>query len=269
MMHARIAIMRGAEPHAGASATIAWFRFLVFGLAPLLTLLPARPANAEALYLDWHDCWLGTTAASNLTFSCLGNFGDRLLVLGFTLDQPIDSVIAIEAVVDIEHADATLPDWWHFEQGGCREGSLDATLDMTGLDGCSDPWGGSGTAVLQGYDLGQPFGGANQARIKVVAAVPSIDARMLLAGTPYTAMALRLDNFRSSGGGSCPGCEGSACLVLNSLLVKRLPGGSGDVFLQIPGPADGNFATWNGVGANCAAVPVRTATWGRVKSLYR
>ena len=36
-----------------------------------------------------------------------------------------------------------------------------------------------------------------------------------------------------------------------------------------PVTAGSNIVTWQGVGADCNAVPVRNATWGAVKSLYR
>jgi hypothetical protein len=62
-----------------------------------------------------------------------------------------------------------------------------------------------------------------------------------------------------------------ACLVLNSILVRRSPGAvGGDSFVSTPGPGDANRATWQGTGADCSAVPVRRqSTWGAVKSLYR
>jgi len=69
----------------------------------------------------------------------------------------------------------------------------------------------------------------------------------------------------------CEGCLGSACLVLNSVLIQRQPGAAGgDVLIGQPGPGDANFATWRGGSdAGCRAVPVRAVTWGQVKSLYR
>jgi hypothetical protein len=42
------------------------------------------------------------------------------------------------------------------------------------------------------------------------------------------------------------------------------------VLLSRPGAADGNWARWqNESNADCTAVPVRRATWGGIKSLYR
>ena len=224
----------------------------------------------EALHLTWFDCWTGAAAASQETFDCLSSLGERRLVVGFTLAAPIDSVIGIEAVIDLIHEDAVLPAWWRLEPGGCREGALVAEADLSGLEGCADIWGGEGQALLQDYVLGAPRGGANQARIKVVAAVPSSSARSLDAGTAYAAVALSLDNRLTIDPVSCAGCAGHVCLVLNSILVRRLPGGTGDVFLAVPAPASGNRVTWGaGAGADCEAVPASRVTWGRVKAIYR
>jgi hypothetical protein len=231
---------------------------------------PGAAGADEALHLTWIDCWTGAAAASDETFECDVNSGERRLIAGFTLGTPIDSVIAIEAVIDLVHEDGTLPPWWHLDPGGCRDGALAATADLAGLDGCADMWGGEGNALVQGYEIEEPRGGPNQARIKVVAAVASASARSLDTATSYAAVALRLDNRKTVSPEVCAGCDGDACLVLNSILVRRLPGGTGDVFLQIPAAGNGQMATWgSGLGADCAAVPARNATWGRVKTLYR
>jgi len=241
-------------------------------LAALLACgAPLGDARAEeALHLTWRDCWTGAAAVSQEIDACFSNAVVNRLVAGFTLSSPIDSVIAIEAVIDLVHEDPALPAWWHLESGGCREGALDASAALGGLDGCADMWAGHGFGLIQGYDIGAPRGGANQARIKAVVAVPSQNAVTLAAGTAYAAVVLTLDDRLTTGPGFCAGCGGDACLVLNSILVRRLPGGTGDVFLEVPAAGDGNRATWGpGSAANCAAVPVRSVTWGRIKAFYR
>jgi hypothetical protein len=59
--------------------------------------------------------------------------------------------------------------------------------------------------------------------------------------------------------------------VLNSIEVERTAGApGGNILLQSPGPGNANWAQWNGgQGADCALVPVRKVTWGRVKGIYR
>jgi hypothetical protein len=138
------------------------------------------------------------------------------------------------------------------------------------LPGCADPWAGSGVASFPSYTVTQPRGGANQARIKAGVGVLPSDPRALLADTPYHAVRIVIVANQTTGTSACAGCTGKACLVLNSLWIKRLPGAQGgDVFVSAPGPAEGNWAAWQDIGANCSAVPVRSSTWGAVKSLYR
>jgi hypothetical protein len=105
----------------------------------------------------------------------------------------------------------------------------------------------------------------------VTVGVPSLEARALDAVTVYHSTRIRLLNDKSSGSFSCLGCNAGACLVLNSIAVRRLPGApGGDLVLTVPRAGNGNRVTWQGgQGADCSAVPVRRTTWGLVKSLYR
>ncbi len=72
----------------------------------------------------------------------------------------------------------------------------------------------------------------------------------------------------------CAGCQDAACIVLNHVEVdvpvaQQPPDGKNNYF----SPEIANWVTWNGGGVSgggCpGATPTRTATWGRVKSLYR
>jgi hypothetical protein len=186
----------------------------------------------------------------------------------FTVGVPVDSVLGIEAVVDYQTAAAPLPSWWRMGPGDCRAGSLNASQDFTGDTACVDVWHNAGVAVIQGYTAGAPRGGTNQARILAVASVPSNAAFALDTSHMYYAVQVLIDNANTS---LCGGCTTPACLVLNSIWLRRVPGASGgDVLLQIPGPGAANQATWLGDGpADCMAVPAPRPTWGQLKSLYR
>lgn len=255
----------------GISRALACFGLHCVAAALIAAAIAAAgPARAQELHLTWNDCRTGPAAAAEASFDCQSNDGGHDLVAGFRLAQPVDSVIGLEAVIDLQHAAATLPEWWHLETGGCRSGGISAHVNFAGLSGCANPWGTSGVALIQIYQPGAPRGGASQ--VRVVAAVtvsPSDSARSLQGAVDYAALILRLNHALSTGFGACAGCGGSACLVLNSIELVRLPGGSGNVFLETPGPSDGNHATWQGSTANCTAVPVHTMPWGRLKSLYR
>lgn len=246
-------------------------------LAALLALgaLPgaARDARAdEGLFLTWDDCEPGGT--HDEAFDCGSNGVTLSLYCAFSTAVTTGAdVLSLEAVVDVQHSLATLPDWWRMSAGGgeCRSGQLLASADFTANNSCADPWSGLAAAEVQGYVYGEPHGLPSQVRIKVVSGVKSANARTLVAGVQYYGMKLLLSTDRSGGSFACAGCSAPACLVLNSILVRRLPGSpGGDLFLTIPGPGNANRATWRGgAGADCVQVPARRTTWGSIKSLYR
>lgn len=240
--------------------------------------LPGVSRAAEGLYLNWDDCAQGALASSNRTFACNVNTGVNELYVAYTMPQAVDNVLAVEVVIDLQHSASVLPDWWHFEPNGCRWGlnefNFAPAANFPGRTACVDMWQGAQVepiAELAGYIPGQPGGGAGQARIKVTASVRPEYARSLDATSMYYAVRIVLTNARTVGSPSCFGCDGAACLVLNSILIGRLDGSpGGNVFLQAPGPGEANWARWQGgTGADCAAVPVRNRAWGQLKGLYR
>ena len=236
----------------------------------------AAPARSdEALNLTWFDCPAGA-GESDDAFLCNTNDGEHTLFLTFTLAQPLTGVIGLEAVVDLQSADIALPPWWQLGAGGCRVGvpvNLVADASFAGSIACANPWRGTPASLIQGFTVGPPdHGVSNQARIKAVASVPSDSASDLAAGTAYYGLKIIIRNGQTTGGPSaCAGCLPPLCLVLNSILVRRLPGApGGDAMLTTPGPGNGTWATWRGgTGADCALVPVRNRTWGQLKALYR
>jgi hypothetical protein len=231
---------------------------------------PASRAD-EGLYLSWGDCALGASS-SDLSNACDTNVGVQKLFCAFRMPFAVDSVLGVEVVVDVQHSSASMPAWWMFSPGGCRAGTLRPAFDFTGRSACHDFFLGNATGDLQGYTVGRPRGGANQARIELAAAMlPGFGYATLNASDMYYAAILPIPNDFTVGGTACSGCAGPACLVLNSILVRRQPGtAGGDVLVTGPGSTGANFATWQGgAGADCAAVPVRPMTWGQIKGLYR
>ncbi|MBI5709680.1 MAG: hypothetical protein HZC42_05145 [Candidatus Eisenbacteria bacterium] len=241
-------------------------------LAFLLAFAAAPALAAEGLWLTWDECVLDPAAPHNRNSPCLGNVNGQDLYCAFQMPFPVDSVLGVDIVVDVQHGSPVLPSWWQFAPDSCRAGQLRVSFDFSTSSFCTDFWFGNGVGGLQGYYQGEPRGGANQARIKIAGAVlPGFGYRQLTAADVYYAAKLTITNAHTVDPGGCPGCINPACLVLNSIAIRRQPGApGGDVFLQGPGPGNGNFATWQGgSGADCTAVPVRSMTWGRVKSLYR
>jgi len=224
----------------------------------------ALPVHAQGtVYLSWNDCPSGASATQNLTSTCASS-DSQALFLAFELSQPVDSVVALQAVVDVQSAAATLPDWWQYAPGGCRYGRLVARAHFPQAS-CVDFW--AGEATFDGpptFLPGEPGGSVSQARIVLSFAVLSSQARALSAATRYYAAQL---SFLDDVGPICTGCSQPACLVLNWIQLGKASGAS--VGLDTPAAGDGNRAIWQGTGANCALVPVRRTTWGQLKSLYR
>lgn len=218
------------------------------------------------LSIAWQDCRApGGAGFDALNFGCASNIVSIPLFPAFVLETPVDSVFAMELVIDVNVATDPLPEWWRMEPGGCRAGGWAADASLAGS--CLDAWSGKGTAASQGWIPTQPGNRPNHGRLLVAASVLPDDAVALDALAPYTACRVLL---RTNSTTDCPGCDVPACLVFNSLLLRRLPGSSvEEVFLAVPESPGSNMVTWQGIGADCNAVPVRHTTWGAVKALYR
>lgn len=220
--------------------------------------------------MAWDDCQISPGSVNNNEFTCSTNQGGTSLYCAFSVAQPIDQIVGLEIVVDLQHSLSSLPDYWRLGPSpDCRHDMLTANLIFSAANECKDP--GFGGALVQDYLVGEPRGLQSQARIKAVAYAPSPGTVTVSNDTTYHAVRLVFSYDLSQGAASCPGCFQSACLVLNSILVRRTEGAfGGDITLTAPGPGNANWVYWRGkVGATCAQVPVRNMTWGMVKSLYR
>lgn len=245
-------------------------RLLAPALVAALALAAGSARAGEELDLTWQDCPLGG-GGHNATFTCNSNIGENDLFCSFRMPYPADSVIGVEIVVDVQHSESPMPDWWRFDPGGCRQGSLGASFDFSTHFACTDFWFETPAGGLSSYTLGEPRGQSNQARILVAAQLLSQNYRQLDDTSLYYAAILQLRHTNTViPPAECAGCASAACLVFNGLLVRRLPGApGGDITISTPAPAGGNIATWQGNGADCQAVPARATSWGQVKGLYR
>lgn len=241
--------------------------------ALLLVALFTPPAFcAGGLSLTWGDCGQAGAGQAVQSFACDTDVGSEPLYCALVTPEPVDSVLGIEITIDLQVAGASLPDWWRFDTGGCRDGALHADVDFGALSTCRDMWVTSPSGGFSTYTVGMPHGGANQARIKLAFAVPTTEALSLEAVFMYYAARLLLPNVGSTG--DCAGCQSAACLVLNQITLLRPPRPEGtpsaDVVIANPVQGTSNWAGWQTLSAgSCQAVPVQNRTWGAVKSLYR
>ena len=236
--------------------------------AVLAALGVPRLAAAQGLSIGWQDCRSGSgTGSPDATIGCTASINSLPLFPAVRLASPIDSIFAMELVIDVDVATDVLPPWWHMEAGGCRQNDWGA--DAAKPFGCSDAWAGAGVASVQGWIPGTPGGSSRHARLLVAAGLSPGPAPLasLQAGVSYSVCRVLL---REENPSNCDGCTIPACLVFNSLLLRRLPGSSvEEIFLSDPETAASNMLTWQGAGADCQSVPIRRRTWGAVKALYR
>ena len=240
------------------------------GLLALALLAASPPARAQGIAIGWQDCHDGgITSFDRQNFSCASNTTVFPLYPTVRLTTPVDSVFSVELVIDVDVAADPLPEWWLMDSGTCR--ALSWTASATFPGSCSDAWGGSATsaATVQGWLPGTPGNSSRHARLLVAAGVAG-GAVALAADVPYTLCRVALDSRSTD---SCrTGCTTPACLVFNSVLLRRLPGSAvEEVLVTTPEVAGANVVAWQPLlgFADCASVPVRRSTWGAVKALYR
>lgn len=254
------------------SETARWSGRAAAWCAALLGVLAgaghAQPVNV-GLSLGWDDCRSSPGAGSvNRRFGCGFTLLDMPLFPAVRLADPIDSVLSVELVIDVDVADLTLPPWWHMEPGGCHSSPSGWGAGLATTASCADAWAGQGSASIQGWLPGTPGGAPMHGRLLVavgtlpgmLATLPAGDALALCR------LALRGDNTLT-----CSGCTIPACLVFNSIIIRRLPGSSPEEIIISNEESVGSaHVFWqDGTGADCQAVPTRRSTWGAVKSLYR
>ena len=247
--------------------------------AATLTLFAALSLTAPAgaapgIALAWDHCLSEGTGVQNKVFACNTNEGSNIMVGTFELTRTFEAVVGAEIIIQLATASAAIPSWWDlFNPGSCRPSSLTANSAANLADLTCPSWGGGDLqAFLAAYCkstgtcVDHPTA-ANQVRVKLVEAVPSNVPKTLSGGQPYFAFNLVLNHQNTVGAGSCAGCDVPVCIVLNSINVTSF---AENRFISNPSAPGGNFVSWQGGGPGCpAATPVRNATWGSVKSLYR
>ena len=238
--------------------------FLITGVFLLATSSVAGACGG--INLSWDDC--GSFGGDRLrTFECNTNVGVQPMVGSFVAPSGVDSLIAIEAVIDLCTEGHPLPEWWKYlNPGTCRQSSLAASVDFTtGPANCADFWAGRGARIFVDYQIGNQ--GWDSARILLLVVVDRSDAGSVTPGVEYYAFKVLIDSDRTVGSPSCAGCDISACIVLNSIKLVQA-GGAGSFFMA--SPASSYMLNWQSKILDCPfVVPARNRTWGAVKTLYR
>jgi hypothetical protein len=242
--------------------------------AVALLALTATMAEAGTVNFYWTDC-VGNGGTSNKNFAnCTTTVSSATDAAAgsFIPSNAMTDFVAVEIVLDLQTEAASVPAWWDFNPSPtqCHGSSLAMTFDFTsfanGSGACTDPFGAPATGSLANYE--PAFNGAaNRARVIGVAAIDASNPQVLAAGTEYYGFRLALKKDKSTGAGSCAGCDTPVAIVLNSL---RAVGSGLGSFEDNTAPAASQCITYQAAGAaTCLATPTRNRTWGEIKSLYR
>jgi len=241
-------------------------RIALVGLA-LCLALGVRSADAQGrINLSWDDC--GASGAANRLFACNTNADSSMLIATFVADTGGPCFVGTNCVIDLQVAGGSLPDWWQFKNpGSCRLQSMRAWAPYFSPVTCYDPAEGCGVAGVYMYTPGE--GGPNRARIITSYSVPCLGCSETPAGIESYAIKVVLRHDKTTGAGSCDGCQAAACIVLNTVHVYA-PNPMPWDHLELSAPHERNYVTWQGGTGDCpGSTPTINRTWGALKSAYR
>jgi hypothetical protein len=242
-------------------------------ICTLLLTLTASAASAQ-IQARWDDC-LADGGAANKNSACDTDVGVSRLVISYTAPQTFPGFVAIDGQIDLQASDGTMPAWWDLKNSGaCRETAASISIDASTLPNysgaCADTWdfGASAVGLFTGYAIG--YGGSpTYARGVFAIARPVSNPTTLNNGTNYFGWIWQINNVNTT---SCAGCLEPVVIVPTLIVLSSVSplGNSATAQYITLTPDVGNFydalAHWqNGYIPD----PVRTATWGNVKALYR
>ncbi len=239
--------------------------------------LSASTAMAQSgLGLYWNDCSpaSGGSGASSMTWACNANTGAGFaLFTSVIVPTAMSKFTATSAIVDVTIESGTLPDWWQTNAGQCRPNAITMSFDPVVLAGsCLDIWQGSILLSVFAAQQGTNVQGhaANTVRLNGGAAIPAgSEINVPADGSELFVSKVNISRTKSTGVGSCAGCDLAACLVLNECFLQQ-PAGMGDYRVVNEAPGRSRWVTWNGSPTNCPdGTPTQNRTWGAVKNLYR
>jgi hypothetical protein len=235
------------------------------------------PSLAHAgIDLTWDDCVGSGSDHYNKTFVCTGTVNQMYrLPLYFKVPESLPGFVGIRMDLDFEsESNAPLSPFWHFEQGGCQRPGGTAPNGISVSDnkaagpaGCqlfADPWGEDGSQGFEGIaayltDYRRPGQG------RFILGVASSASYALDTGVNYYACHMIFTNrYRNA----CAGCADRGAIRWDSAVLESNDGHP-PIIIAFPEKVSDCVLVNNGDPILCGIDPVRSVSWGRVKSLYR
>jgi len=234
-------------------------------VAMLVLLAPAAAASSVGWgSLNWGDaCWGDAGAASNLTWACDSDtYTGIRMTCSFDLGQGMPALLGAEFYLVGMTETTSVPDWWKLGDaisGDCRANLISLTAEKSFSSACVSPWQGEQLGGIASYfwDAG------SVGRMSLCGAWVMADPVAVDAGVEYFAFQIRISAAKTVGG--CAGCSVPVVWSLNRLLIDRLE--ESPLVLESPFSGGNQSLTWQS--STSTPVPVRNATWGQIKSLYR
>jgi len=249
----------------------------------------APVAHAQPTYgydLSWNDCINLPGAAANMDYACDGSRDGNpfKLVITFVPPNDLPKFLGAEVRMVVRTSNlGQLPDWWRLGEGECRPGVITFPSSRAGIGtgttgSCIDPWATIGSGGYQWSseaDINNQYPGFGILRL-AVARETSIP---LQAGQRYLIPPILIDPVVPEGSPisvpppACAGCELAACIAVQVVDLFQEAGTAPEVTHLEYRPIERLHVTWQGgaIGGNgCPVeVPVRRATWGAIKAIYR
>lgn len=220
-------------------------------------------ARAAGVNLSWDEC--GPAGQPNRTFACDTDTGRSVLVGSVVSPVRLERFVGADIAMDLQTGTlccsaGPMPSWWDLSSPtGCRAGALSMSVDFSsppsGGTACRSVFGGTGGGGIGAYNLG--FGGPSRARLVAFWAQPY---ETVLTTVETYIFRFVIDHRRTIGADACEGCHVPVVIVLNMIRLAQ-PAGVGDY--EITNAAHEQYVHWSGT------TPVRGASWGLLKSLYR
>ena len=231
-------------------------------IAGAMMVLGASIASAQGeINLRWTEC---DNANNTVIFACNSNTGLSTLVGSFIAPGTLPEFLGLSVDMNFQVTGSPdVPLWWQHGAGTCRGTTgLATNFDFTAANGsCLDFYVGSAAGGFA-YDMG--YGAPNRSRLRIQCAVPFENRGPVSdADGEYYAFKVNLLRSKTTGTGSCAGCTQQTNIVLDEIQLFQPPEQGNDPRITTTGPTQG-VAGWQ-----AGPTPVKNATWGQVKSLYR